>query len=415
MTPSPRAPLPQNRATGARDSCRQLQRRVATLFALMGSVGPAAALHPLSTALPQAEIRIHLSGVVPGGQATVVETRYSPRREGDVKKERRFHLFDSPWRSGSRDLTSVAREEAHLVHQAVPVVGGVAVFSVPLHDPDAAYRGYQLAAISVAGVKLARWFAQSPQLDPAFGLECTADALRGALRLGAFGAQPLNGALPLWPGLRQVVLQLAPLQMPGLRLWDPLAKNHWDGWRTVPPLAWPGGETVLARHVSSSAVWRGHAYFATLPADAPPIDRAQPPADALPGVTLEVFWPDGDTLEFPEVQFERPVSTLALRLAGLSDRAKSLLEHSVQLRPGAEIGSLTAAEWDELKALGATAKDEPVTLQRNAQGGGPLVLRRRTLDESWLYLFSAEYDARRRRALTALLLHPRRWAGSVPE
>lgn len=393
----------------------QLQRRVAALFALAGSAVPASALHPLPTALPQAEIRIHLSGVLPGGPAAVVETRYSPRREGDVKTERRFHLFDSPWRSGSRDTTSAAREDSHLVRQAVPVVGGVAVFSVPLHDPEAAYRGYQLATVSVADVKLARWFAQAPQLDPAFGLECAADTLRGALRLGAFGAQPLNGALPLWPGLRQVVLQLAPLQMPELRLWDPLAKKHWDGWRTASPLAWPGGHTVLARHISSSAVWRGHAYFAIQPAEAPPIDRAQPPPDALPGVALEVFWPEGDTLEFPEAKFERPVTAVALRLASLSARAKSLLERSVQLRPGAEIGSLTAAEWDELKALGAKAKDEPVTLQRNAQGKAQLVLHRRMLDESWLYLFGTEYDAQHRRALTSLVLHPQRWTGAVPE
>lgn len=114
------------------------------------------------------------------------------------------------------------------------------------------------------------------------------------------------------------------------------------------------------------------------------------------------------------------ISRTAHISSGTSIRTTSRFQGSVAPRPKCALVSQAASEIDvaeceELKALGAKAKNESVTMQRNAQGGGPLVLHRSTLDESWLYQFSAECDALRRRALTSLVPHPRRWAGAVRE
>lgn len=399
-----------------------LRRRAATVctmtfIALTSMPLSASDLHPISAPLPAAEIRFQLRGGVRAGSVTVVQSTYRARREGDVKKERHMHLFDSPWRSGSRDLLSVHREESHVVRQDVRVVDGGVAFALPLRDPDSAYRNYQLASVRVDDFEFARWFAETPALDPGFGLECTADSLRGVARSGGLGAEPLRGALPLWPGLRHVALQFAQEEVPVVRLWDPMEKHHWDGWRRAVPQAWPGGRTILARHIASPTVWRAHEYFATPPAGEPVVARPVPPAGVLPGVALEVFWAEGGALEFPEVRFDRPVSVIALRVEGLGARAKALLAERARRRPGVEPGSLTTAEWDELEALAAPANDEPVELkmQRTAQGKEQLVVHRRKLDESWLYLFGTEYDSDRRRALTSLVLHPQRWAGPLPE
>lgn len=373
-------------------------------------------LHPIAAPLATAEIRFELRGALRGGASGALECVYRPRRERDVKRSRHFHLFDFPGRIGSRDRLTVQREEFHSVRRELRATDGAVRFTVPLRDPDPAYAAYQLAEVRVEEFAFARWFEDTPALDPAFGLAAAADALGGRASLDGLGADPLRGDLPLWPALRRVSLEIVRDRRPVVQLWDPSQKHHWDGWRQATPDHWPGGRTIVARHVAAPTVWRAHEYFAFPPANEPPIERPEPPADVLPGVALEAFWPEGGMLEFPEVRFERPAAVVALRLANLTPRAQALLAESARLRPGTAPGSLAAAEWDELDALAAAAP-LPVEfeMQPAAEGRSRLVLHRRELTEPWLFLFAVEYDSERRYAVTSLVLHPGAWTGPMPE
>ncbi len=49
-----------------------------------------------------------------------------------------------------------------------------------------------------------------PNLGPSFGLECLGTPLRGLLRPGSLGGQPLRGSPPLRPGLRTIDPKSAP-------------------------------------------------------------------------------------------------------------------------------------------------------------------------------------------------------------
>src|SRR5688572_21456815 len=84
-----------------------------TLLSPMTST--ASGLHPLKTALPDAELHLTLQNAARSNEEVVVECDYRPRRERDVRKERALHLIDSIWRIGSRDVLSVHREEANRI------------------------------------------------------------------------------------------------------------------------------------------------------------------------------------------------------------------------------------------------------------------------------------------------------------
>lgn len=380
-------------------------------------IATASTLHPFGARLADAEIRFTVRGVACADEARVVSCLYRPYRERDVRKEWRFHLIGSIWRIGSNDAVTQQRDESHRVVREVKATDGTLRFSLPLLDTDAEYKGYQLDSISVGELRFDRWFGEAPALDEGFGLRCTTDRLAGTVRIDGLGAEPLRGALPLWPTLRAVELDASPVRPPTVRLWDPLAKHHWDGWRTATPEQWPGGNSVVARHVSAPAVWRGHEYHAFPPAGSAPLVHPEPPAGVMPGVGLEVFWPEGETIEFPEVRFERPAAVLGLRVARLNQRARELLARSVQHLPGVELNSLSAAEWAELDALAEGEPRAPVefTMREASATQSVLVAKRRGLTESWVYLFGVEYDSDRRFALNVLMLHPAAWTGARPE
>ena len=378
-------------------------------------------LHPLAQRIAPGEIQFTLRDAGVSGERIGVTLSYRPYRERDVTKQRRFHLFGWWGRNHSQDRITVQREESHEVRQVVIATGSTIAFAAPLRDQDAHHEPYQLASVRVVGqrigtVEFQRWFADAPVLDPGFGFVGTTDSLRGTLRPSGLGARPLSGSLPLWPALRVVDLQFAPVSCPTLRLWDSAAKHHWDGWRSATPQGWPGGRSIVTRHIAGPTVWRDHETFAFLPADSPEVARIAPPPDTLPGVALDVFWPDGEVLEFPEVRFDAPVDCIALAVARLSPRVRELLARSVTLRPGLEMGSLAASEWAELSALAADTSEVPVAMEMVDAPDGRTVLRlrRRGLAEPWLLLFGAGYEEDRRCVLTSLLLDPSRWNGPVP-
>lgn len=379
-------------------------------------------LHPLDQAIAAGTIEVTLRDAAVAGERLSVECVYRPYRERDVIKRRSFHLFGSPFRIGS-GLFSVQRDEFHSVRQEVRPADTTIRFSVALRDPDAAHRHYQLDSVRLIGqrlgsIELGRWFPQVPRLDPGFGFSCEAEKLSGRLRPGGLGARPLTGNLPFWPTLRFIDLAFAPVAFPRIQLWDAAAKHHWDGWRQSTPQHWPGGSTIVARHVAAPVVWRSHSYFAFLPSNSPDVPRPVPPADAIPGVDLEVYWPEGERLEFPEVNFERPVDVLALPVARLTVRAREILAGGTTLRPGVEHGSMTTAEWEVLEALAVPRPEAAVAAEMKVDGNGRDVMeirRNARLTEPWLLLFGVDYDEGRRVSLKAMAMDPGRWTGPLPE
>lgn len=344
----------------------------------------AQALHPLGTALPDAELQFVVRDVARAGKSVLVQAIYQPYREADVHTSRNFHLLDIlPWRSGSRDLMTVSREDSHRVEitavaQPVPATDAQARatqtsirFTVPLRDPNPAYGGFQLVRVQVGTLEFGRWFAEAPMLDPAFDISTTASSLQGTARMGAMGAAPLGGALPLWPGLRTIDVVDNPASQPTLDLWDASKNAEPTDWHIVP-------------------------------------------ARNAPGVAYDIYWPQGDSLLLPRVRFDLPSDVIALPVAHLTPRAQALLVRSISARPGTESSALTAAEWNELDAL-ATAEEEPdpvaLKVEQAALGRTffDLTLSRRKFTEPWLYLFGAEYDNRRHVSITGMVLHPTPW------
>lgn len=378
----------------------------------------ASGLHPLKVELPEAELRLTLRGTARENEDVVVECEYRPRREWDVRKERSLHLFDVlPWRIGSRDAVTVNRDEAVQKMQVVRAQGTTVSVVVPLRHPDAAYHAYQLARVRVGNIEFERWSPEPPALDAGFGLVCSPERLTGTVRQGGLAAAPLNGKLPLWPKLRDVDLTISSATAPTVRLWEARTKHHWDGWRQTTPEFWHGGETILARHVDGTTVWRTHEYYSILPAAAEPVTRPAPPAGVLPGIHVEVYWPTGDTIDLPDAHFDRPAAVLPLRASQLTFRAKELLARSVETRAGLEKNSLSAEEWRELEALVDESDPAPVefSLRPSKDGKDRMTVQRLELKESWVYLFGVEYDSERRFGVAALLLSPAQWTGPTPE
>ncbi len=381
-------------------------------------------LHPIGKPLAAGEIQFTLRAAACPGEPVGIECVYQPCRERDVIKRRSWHLFSSPFRIGS-GLVTVQREEFHNVRQEVRPTDSSVRFRVALRAPDARYARYQLASVRVISscvgtIEFKRWFAASPGpgLDPGFGLNCAVETLGGEIHPGGLGPGPLAGYLPLWPTLRIVDLIHVPKQRPEVRLWDASAKHHWDGWRQTSPHHWPGGSTMVARHLTAPTVWRAHEYHPFSRPEAPSEAKPVPPAGALSGVGLEVYWPEGEPLEFPEVRFDRAVDQLALPVARLTPRARQLLALSATLRPGVEQHSISTAEWNELEALAVDVDESPIkaTIKPGRKGGEVMMIHRRgALIEPWLILFGADYDQGRRRSVQALVLDPARWTGPLPE
>lgn len=371
-------------------------------------------LHPLGAELPAADVRFDVSGV----HAALAESTYRPRRQRDVRKTRHWHLLGSLWRIGSRDLVTVQREGSYVERAEVADASGVVSFTTSLRARSGRHARYQLAEVRLGDVRFARWFEGPPALPPGFGLAVTPDALTGDVLLDGLGAEPLRGALPLWPGLRRVSLRVARSASRRIELFDPASRHHWDGWRQAVPEPWPGGQTITARHIEAVTVWRAHEALVVPPSGAPPVARLAPPAGVPAGVALEVFWPGGARIELPEARFEGPVDVLGFEAGELPPRALALLEDLVTLRPGRAPGTLATAEWDELEDLAAPPDSWPVALAPCASKdrGERVEVRRepRPWSDSFLCVFGAEIGGDGRRAAAALLLHPRPFDGPLP-
>jgi hypothetical protein len=333
-----------------------------------------------------------------------------------VRKHYSLHLFNSIFRIGS-DRLSVQRDEAHMVSHVVRADGTTVTLTVPLRAPDGEHRNYQLATLRVGRIVFAHWFKEPPVLDAAFGLQPSTESLQGDVRLHGLAAPPLNGSLPLWPTLRRVELTIVNAEPPAIVIWDPLSRHHWNGWRQTVPQFWPGGRTVVARHIAGPTVWRTHDYHAVLPANDAPLTRSAPPEGVLPGAALEVFWPpEGASLEFSEAKFGE-AQVMRFRVDRLTPRARELLARSVERRPGVEMNSLSEAEWSELEALIEEGVPTPMewAFERNAADEDVLRVHRRAFNEPWLYLFGVKYDYDRRFLVHPVVLTPARWTGELPE
>jgi hypothetical protein len=291
-----------------------------------------------------------------------------------------------------------------------------------MRDPGDDYAAYQLEGVRIVGrrtgtLEFERWFPTTPRLDPGFGLECSETSLRGTLRPSGLTAQPLRGSPPLWPALRTVDLQYERVDPPVVRLFEATSKHHWDGWRQTTPRSWPGGRSVVLRHVGAPTVWREHEYHAVQPSGEAPVVRPKPPDGILPGIQLEVFWPEGPTLEFPETRFEADAEVVTLPLSKLPPGMTERLAQSVSQRPGWEPSSVSAQEWHELQAA-VPDIESPLSIAMVPSVGDGTALRITRLHafrEAWLCVFAAAYDGDRRWILTSLLVRPERWTGPLPE
>ncbi|MBN9692361.1 MAG: hypothetical protein J0M24_19100 [Verrucomicrobia bacterium] len=379
-------------------------------------------VHPLGQPIDAGEIQFTLRGAAVPGESYAVECVYRPYRERDVKKT--WHLgFLGGWIGGrSKELIQVNREEFHSFRQRLTATGSNLTFTASLRDPDGDYHAYQLETVRVIArrtgtFEFERWTSAAPKLDSGFGLQCAAESMRGVLRPSGLGAQPLRGSAPLWSTLRRVDLEFVRVEVPIIRLFEAQQKHHWDGWRQTTPQAWPGGRSIVVRHVSASTVWREHEYDPFPSAREVPVAHPRPLAEVLPGVQLEVFWPEGEPLSFPETRFEADVEVVAVPVSQLPPRLRELLAQSVRLRPGWEPAALSAQEWKELKAS-VPELDLPLSLQMVPSAEGETTLRLERLPgfkESWLCLFGAAFDDHRRFVITSLLVRPERWTGPLPQ
>jgi hypothetical protein len=368
-------------------------------------------LHPLKTKLPAATLRVELRGARLADGAGLLECTYRPRRAWDVRKTWHLHLFGSAFRIGSRDWLTVQREEFHVERRELRGTGDAVAFEVPLRAPDRRHARYQLEELRVGDVRFARWFEAAPQLPAGFGLQATKEELRGEVLLDGIDAEPLRGALPLWPALRRIDVRVRRVARRSLRLFDALERHHWDGWRQDPPLSGNGGRSIVVRHVENDVVWRTHE-----------ID-ASSSSGRHSGIGLEVFWPSGERLELPEARFVGTVDVIGFALRALPARAATLLAESARARAGIPTFTLSTSEWNELEALALDRDAWPVDFRACAapDGGEHLEVRRESSrgdsrwTEAFLALFGAEPAADDRRCIAAFALHPSAWQGALPE
>ena len=396
-------------------------RMLTLLFALPMS-GSNPDLHPLSQAIDPGDIQFKLRKAAAVGEDYAVEAVYRPRREWDMKKTRNLGLLGGWIGGNSGGLIRTQRETFHSFRQPFTATNSEMNFSVALRDPDADFKSYQLESVRIVGrltgtLRFERWFPERPFLDHGFGLHCAEDRLHGSLRPSGLAAAPLQGSLPLWPTLRHVDLDFAPVHLPGLHLFEASAKHHWDGWRQTSPQSWPGGQTIVLRHTNAPTVWRANEYHPFPAGGDAPHKPPQPPAGTLPGVHVEVFWPEGTQLDFPETRFDNDVEMVSVPVSKLPSHAAELLADSVRLRPGLEQGSLSAKEWEELEeSLPET--ERPLTMEMATSKDDLSILRitrKPGFTEPWLCLFLTPYDNDRRYRITSLLLSPRGWTGPLPE
>lgn len=371
------------------------------------------ALHPLGEPLADAAIELRLHLPQAGVASVPVVCVYRARRQWDVKTRFHFHVLDSPWRSASTDWFGIERSPSHEVRQEQPLADGNLSMRVPLRDPDADYAHYQLAEIRLPGVDFGAWSAQAPQLPAGFGLTVSADGLGGKVETEGLAAEPLGGRLPLWPALRRVELTLASRPLPAVGLWDGAAKAYADGWRSSRRETWSGGRWQIFRRNGDDTVYRALEWLPQAPGDQ--ITSAQT-TQALPGIALEVFWPRGDKLTLDGVSFAGDLELLALPLASLSEHLRAMLAAAALPRPGMPAGVLNAEEWREFEAVAApTDRAAQIRLAADQDGQAVVTVRRKALDQAWLYLFASRYGRESRVAFSALVLHPNAWIGPLPE
>jgi hypothetical protein len=380
-------------------------------------------LHPLGRAVDPGEIQFTLRSAATTGESYAVECVYRPWRARDVKKSRHLNLFGGWIGGGSPGLIKVQREEFRSVRHSYTATGSDMKFTVSLREPDSEYRAYQLETVRVVGrvtgtVEFERWFVAAPNLEAGFGFKCETTTLHGTVRPSGLGAQPLRGSLPLWSTLRSVELEWKAVEVPVVRVFEATSKHHWDGWRQTTPQSWPGGRTIVLRHVGNPTVWREHEYHAFPPAGESPGIQLTPPQGVMAGVHLEIFWPEGESLEFPETNFERDVEVIAVPVSKLPHRMSELLGQSVRLRPGWESSAISAEEWREMEVLVLESRMPLAMEMAPSGGGGKATLKMARLsgfNEPWVCAFGAAYDDNRRYRLTTLLVTPERWSGSLPE
>ncbi len=399
-----------------------LARILLTLFFAFPMSGSNPSLHPLRQAIGPGDIHFTIRAAAVVGEDYAVEAVYSPRREWDVKKTR--HLgFLSGWIGGtSSELIKTQREEFHTFRQQFTATNKDMTFTVPLRAPDPAYKAYQLDDVLIVGritgtLKFDRWFPEVPALDSGYGLHCDATTLRGVVRTSGLAAHPLRGSLPLWPTLREVDLTFRAVHVPLLWLFESSRKHHWNGWRQTSPQSWPGGQTIVLRHTNAPTVWRHNEYHPYPAGRETPPTRPMPPAGIPPGIHLEIFWPEGDVLDFPETRFDGDVEVVSVPLSKLPPRAAELLADSVRLRPGLEHISLSAKEWEELEESLPEA-ERPLTIEMASPKDDQSILRitrKPGFTEPWLCLFVTPYDGEHRVLVTSLLLSPHRWTGPLPQ
>ena len=263
---------------------------------------------------------------------------------------------------------------------------------------------------------------QTPTLPAGFGLQATADSLRGEILLDGLDAEPLRGSLPLWPTLRRIEVGVRRIARRRLELFDPAQRHGWDGWRHAPRVTWSGGRTSVLCHGEDPVVWRAHELFSIAPTQLAENERTPPPHGWLPGVELEVFWPSGERLELPEARFVGTVDVIGFALRALSARAAALLSESTRARAGIPTFTLSNDEWKELEALALDRDAWPVDFRPCAapDGGEHLEVRRASSPagsgwtEPFLALFGTEPAEDDRRCISAFALHPSAWQGPLP-
>ncbi|MBL9172876.1 MAG: hypothetical protein JNL10_05020 [Verrucomicrobiales bacterium] len=379
-------------------------------------------LHPLPDAIEPGEIHVTLRGAAIAGEDYAVILEYRPWRERDVRKTRHLRLFGGWMGGASGKWIRTQREEFHLRRQRITAADTQMDFVVPLRDPDPGYASYQLSDIAVVGsvtgtLRFGRWFAGVPALESGFGISGRGEVLCGIVRPSGLGAFPLRGWLPLWPALRRVDLEVHPVAVPTVCVFEASQKHHWDGWRQGTPDFWPGGQTVALRHIAGSTFWREHTYPMVAPASEAPSTRPGSPAGVLSGVQLEIFWPEGGILDFPETRLDGEVEMVSAPVSSLPPRAAASLAESVRLRPGQEPGSLASGEWEAL-VDSLPDIERPLGFERvQVRGGEPqLRISRKTgFNEPWICILGSAYDDNQRYRVISLVVSPERWRGPVPE
>lgn len=136
----------------------------------------------------------------------------------------------------------------------------------------------------------------------------------------------------------------------------------------------------------------------------------------MPGVQLEVYWPDESVLYFPEVRLGGQVNVTGVPLARWTDAQRDLLREASLRRPGVEPWTLSTRQGEALLAVPDLA-DEAASfaIEPDSTGAERLVVWRGALTEDWIYLLTSGVPEEERIVVYGVLLHPEPWSGPLPE